>query len=349
MTSLAKKCLIVGPSWVGDMVMAQSLFIHLKQDNPELLIDVLAPAWSEPLLASMPEVNHSIVMPLGHGKLGLKERYQLGTSLRVQQYDWAITLPNSLKSALIPFWAKIPKRTGYKGEMRYGLLNDLRKLDKSKLTMTVQRFVALGHQQHPETAPDYPFPKIGIEQHFLSATLTQFALKKTKPIVAFCPGAEYGSAKRWPAPYFAKLGDDWVAKGYQVLLLGSEKDQAVTTKILAHTQQPDTFINLAGKTSLKEVIALLQTASIVVSNDSGLMHIAAAVNTPLVALYGSSDPLFTPPLSKNNKIISLGLECSPCFKRECPLGTLACLEGITPARVNKQMMALTGESKIDGS
>lgn len=338
MTIQAKKCLIVGPSWVGDMIMAQSLFIKLKQDNPQLVIDVLAPSWSEPMLASMPEVRDSIVMPLGHGKLGLKQRYQLGKSLRNKGYDWAITLPNSLKSALVPFWANIPKRTGYKGEMRYGLINDMRILDKATLTMTVQRFVALGHSLHPDLAPEYEIPRIIIEDSFLNTTLDKFQLETTKPILVFCPGAEYGSAKRWPEKYYAQLGKVMLDRGFQVIILGSEKDKPVATDIVSLTSSTAKLKDLTGTTSLKEVIALLQATTVVVSNDSGLMHIAAAVNTPLVALYGSSDPFFTPPLSHNHAVISLGLECSPCFKRKCPLGTLACLEGITPEAVEESLL-----------
>lgn len=338
MTTKPKKCLIVGPSWVGDMIMAQSLFIQLKQDNPSLIIDVLAPAWSEPLLASMPEVNDSIVMPLGHGKLGLSERYQLGRSLR-DKYDWAITLPNSFKSALVPFWANIPKRTGYKGEMRYRLINDRRLLDKSILTMTVERFVALAHQPHPEISPDYKPPSLHIDETFVTHTVNKYIPKTEKSLIALCPGAEYGPAKRWPEKYYATLSDMLTEQGYQIIILGSEKDQPVAQDILSYSKSLG-LIDLTGKTNLKEVISLLQGSSAAVSNDSGLMHIAAAVKTPLVALYGSSDSNFTPPLSDNHQIFSLGLECSPCFKRECPFGTLACLKGIMPNQVKDGLVKL---------
>ena len=338
----SRQCLIVGPSWVGDMMMAQSLFIRLKQDHPTMAIDVLAPAWSELLLRSMPEIRDSIVMPLGHGKLGLKERYQLGKSLRPTGYDWSIVLPNSLKSALVPYWAKIPLRTGYRGEMRYGLLNDLRRLDKDVLTMTVQRFVALGIEPHPQLPPKYEFPNIRLQADYLKKTARKFSLHESKPVLALCPGAEYGSAKRWPENYYAQLADLMAARDYQVIILGSEKDQAVAldiTKRIQHMKVTE-LVDLTGKTDLSEVIALLQASTVAVSNDSGLMHIAAAVNTPLIALYGSSDPLFTPPLSTHSDILNLGLSCSPCFRRECPLDTLACLQGITPEVVEKKILCL---------
>ena len=327
-----QRCLIVGPSWVGDMIMAQSLFMALKQRFPHLQIDVLAPGWSKPIVASMPEVSESIGMPLGHGKIGLGERYRLGKSLRTKKYDWCIVLPNSLKSVLIPYWANIPKRTGYVGEMRYGLLNDARTLDKQTLGMTVQRFVALAHERESFSPENYQAPRLRLSEVELAGTLSGFGLRDTRPALALCPGAEYGPAKRWPEAHFASLAKRVVAEGWQVWLLGSDKDVPVTEEI-KRLIDSEYCVSLAGKTTLQQVMYLLALADKAVSNDSGLMHIAAAVNTPLVALYGSSDPTFTPPLSTNHDVLSLGLECSPCFKRECPLGTLACLEGISVTEV----------------
>jgi heptosyltransferase-2 len=335
MTKKSKKILIVGPAWVGDMVMAQSLFIYLKQVHPTCIIDVLAPAWSEPLLALMPEVRQSHVMPLGHGKLGLSERIQLGKSLRSEQYDESITLPNSWKSALVPWAAKVKRRIGYKGEMRYGLLNDIYILDKQILTMTVQRFVALGADKTIKTnisLKDCPQPRLSIDQKRAESTLKQYKLETNKPLLALCAGAEYGSAKCWPAEHYAHLARYFLANGWQVVLLGSEKDRAICHKINS-LSSPRACVNLAGKTSLQEAIFILSQANYVVSNDSGLMHIAAAVDRPLIALYGSSDPSFTPPLHQAAQIVYLDLACSPCFKRKCPLGHLDCLQNILPKQL----------------
>ncbi|SDZ97954.1 heptosyltransferase-2 [Thiothrix caldifontis] len=320
-----KRCLIVGPSWVGDMVMAQSLFMALKERFPDLQIDVLAPAWSKSILAAMPEVHTAIEMPLQHGELALGKRYQLGKDLRANAYDWAIVLPRSLKAALVPFWANIPVRTGYKGEMRYWLLNDIRPLDKSVLTMTVQRFVALGLPADTNLPPDIQPPHLVVAH--ASATVL------TSPVLALCPGAEYGGAKRWPADYFAAVAKYYIAQGGKVILLGSAKDALVTAQIANTVNLPAACQDLAGKTSIREVLELLAQADQVVSNDSGLMHVAAAVGTPVIAVYGSSDPMYTPPLSDKAQIVYLGLECSPCFKRECPLGHLDCLQKITPEQV----------------
>lgn len=338
MTLDPKKCLVIGPSWVGDMVMAQSLFIVLKQKYPMMSIDVLAPAWSKSILVAMPEVSRALELPFEHGKLDLVGRWRLGCSLREQQYDWGLVLPNSLKSA-IPLWAaNIKQRTGYKGEMRYGLLNDVRRLDKQKLTKTVQRFVGLAFQG-VEYDGIYPNPCLVVDPAIQQQVCEKFNIDGDRPLVAICPGAEYGPAKRWPEKHVAVFAVQMSKLGYQVVLLGSEKDRVVTDAICSLGELPQE-VNLAGKTKLSDVMALLAQADIAVTNDSGLMHIAAAVGTQVVAIYGSSDPNFTPPLSYNSEVISLGLECSPCFKRECPLGTLACLEAIEPAQVIKRIQQL---------
>ena len=320
--------LVVGPAWVGDMVMAQSLFIELRRRHPAAAIDVLAPGWSLPLLARMPEVRRGIEMPLGHGQLGLGARWRLGRSLR-GRYGRAIVLPNSWKSALVPWAARIPRRTGWRGEMRYGLLNDLRRLDPKYLTMTVQRFVALAGEPGaplPEIAP----PRLAIDPQAVDQALTELKLERPRRLLALCPGAEYGPAKRWPAVHFAELARRYLAQGWTVWLFGSDKDRPVCDNVAALAPG---VVSLAGRTRLEQAVDLLSLADAVVSNDSGLMHVAAALDRPLVALYGSSDPGFTPPLGGRSRVLSLGLECSPCFERRCPKGHLRCLEEIPPGRV----------------
>jgi len=329
--------LVIGPSWVGDMVMAQSLFKVLKQRNPEPAIDLLAPAWSLPLLERMPEVNQGIVMPLGHGKLGLGERYQLGRGLRPERYDQAIVLPNSLKSAIVPWAAGIPKRTGYRGEMRYGLLNDLRILDKRALPMTVQRFVALGVDPE-EPLPEIPEPGLEVQPESIEGALQSIGLSRPEgKLLALCPGAEYGPAKQWPAAYFAQVATEKIKQGWQVWLFGSEKDRTICDDVVSQIPPPPDrgregvgVVSLAGRTTLEQAVDLMSLATVVVGNDSGLMHVAAALDRDLVAIYGSSDPGFTPPLNQRAQIVDLNLECSPCFKRECPLGHTDCLKQLSP-------------------
>ncbi|MCI0508410.1 MAG: lipopolysaccharide heptosyltransferase II, partial [Gammaproteobacteria bacterium] len=231
MPAPVKQILVVGPSWVGDMVMAQSLFITLRQTYPDAVIDVLAPAWSEPILNRMPQVHSAIKQPVGHGEFGLLARYRLGKQLRKRSYDFAIVIPRSFKSALVPFFARIPTRIGYKGEIRFGLINHMRKLDKSLLTQTVQRFVALGLPQDAPLPPAIPEPKLTVDKENQQRVLQKLGLTLDRPAVGLMPGAEYGPAKRWPAPNFAGLANYLVEQGYQVWLLGSEKDRAVAETI----------------------------------------------------------------------------------------------------------------------
>lgn len=304
------KTLIIGPSWVGDMMMSQSLYRTLKQLNPDNEIDVMAPSWCRALLNKMPEVNQSIDMPLGHGELELTKRFKLGKSLRESNYDQAIVLPNSLKSALIPFFAKIPKRTGWKGEMRFGLLNDIRKLNKQAFPLMVQRYVALAYPRHEiHSANELPqpllWPKLNIEQNEVNEALINFNIPQDVPLIGFCPGAEFGPAKRWPDYHYAALADMIVKQHAKILIFGSAKDREVGEQIIARMTHGEQCINLAGKTTLEQAVNLIASCKAIVTNDSGLMHVAAALDRPLVALYGPSSPDFTPPLSDNAEVIRL--------------------------------------------
>lgn len=328
---VACRILVVGPAWVGDMVMAQSLFKVLHARHPGCQLDVLAPAWSEPLLARMPEVAASLVMPLGHGQLQLATRYRLGRGLAARGYRQAIVLPNSLKSAITPFAARIPRRTGYTGELRFGLLNDRRRLDKQALTMTVQRFVALGLEPGDPLPDPIPAPALQVDGTAVERARQRLGLSEVSgPVLALCPGAEFGAAKRWPEEKYAAVASRMQARGWQVWLFGSERDRPVSAAIAKRA--PGCF-DLAGRTSLEEAIDLLSAADQVITNDSGLMHVAAALDRPTVAIYGSSDPSFTPPLSPRARIVRLGLPCSPCFERNCPLGHLDCLRKLDEEQV----------------
>ncbi len=326
-----QKILVDGPAWIGDMVMAQSLFKLLKQQYPDACIDVLAPQWTAPLLSCMPEINQQIILPFKHGELRWRQRYDFAKTLRHHHYDWAILLRNSFKSALIPFWAKIPQRTGWLGEWRFGLLNDWRTLDKTHYPLMIERFMALAYPAKTALQKPYPLPQLKLDADAVNDSLQTFQLDTKRPIAALCPGAEYGPAKRWPAEHFAKVAQEKLAKGWQVWLMGSANDKTINDKINALCQQR--CLNLAGRTNLAQAIHLLSLSRVVITNDSGLMHIAAALDRPLVVLYGSSSPTFTPPLSEKVKILSLALSCSPCFKRTCPLGHTNCLKQLLPTEV----------------
>lgn len=335
------KILIIGPSWVGDMVMSQSLYITLKKQHPEAIIDVMAPAWCKPILERMPEVNQAIEMPFKHGQFSFFERIKLGLLLKKDQYQHAYVLPNSAKSAIIPFFAKIPKRTGWKGELRYGLLNDLRSNKKSFQYM-VERYIALAYPKQDMKnskslggLTQQPKPTLAVDKKIQALTRTKYQLLDERPIIGLCPGAEFGPAKRWPEEHYAEVAEEMVNQGYQVWIFGSVKDQATTDKIhklLSKKDQLHTH-KLSGKTSLIEVVDLLASCETVVSNDSGLMHIAAAVGCKVIAIYGSTSPEYTPPLADKVTILQTDIACRPCFKKQCPYGHLKCLTELSSEAV----------------
>lgn len=334
------KTLVVGPAWVGDMVMAQTLFKVLKAHEPHRLIDVLAPPWTKPLLERMPEVHQAIESPFPSGAFELKKRYCFGKRLRSEAYDWAIVLPNAWKAALVPFFARIPRRTGWLGEYRYGLLNDIRSLDKEELPLIIQRFMALGLQKGAALPASRIFPRWGVTGACVQKTLDHLGLSRpSQPLLVLCPGAEFGPAKRWPEGYYAEVARAKLAEGWAVWLLGSPNDQAVAQAIGPAAGQA--CLDLIGKTTLNEAIDLMSLASAVVANDSGLMHVAAALDLPLVAVYGPTSPDFAPPLSDKAKVLRTGIACSPCSQRDCPLGHSKCMTELSPARVLQALNALS--------
>jgi len=327
----ANKILVIGPAWVGDMVMVQSVFIALKQQNPSNIIDVVAPAWSAPVLARMPEVRRVIKVDLQHGKLQFRQRYQVGKSLR-GEYDRAFILPRTFKSALIPYFAKIPQRTAYRGEMRYGIVNDMRTLDTSLTYKAVEKYLQLvATNEQRAQAPKIHFPRLEVDLEKRKQVAEKYSVDMTKPIIAFMPGAEFGPSKQWPGKYFGELAMRFKQQGYGVYVFGSPKDMQIAQEIVKSSKGD--AINLCGQTTLEEVVDLLSLVQIAVTNDSGLMHIAAAVDKPVVAIYGAITPEYTPPLTDKKEIQYLGLECSPCWKKQCPYGHYNCLNNIEVDKV----------------
>lgn len=326
--------LIVAPNWIGDALLAQPLLARLHRRLPGLIIDVLAPPWTAPVLARMPEVSEIIHAPFAHGELKLKERWRLGRSLRERGYREAIVLPNSFKSALIPFFADIHLRAGFVGESRYGLLNVLHKLDREDLPLMAERYAQLAEMPGEAVVRPLEAVRLRVDEANQLITMARLGLTRGQPIVVFCPGAEYGPAKRWPAAHFAALARLLAARGMQVWLIGSAKDEPVGAEIARLSE--GAARNLCGRTDLAAAIDLIAAADLVVSNDSGLMHVAAATGRPLVAIYGSSDSRHTPPLAppQQARLVELaGLACRPCFKRVCPLGHFRCMNDITPEQV----------------
>jgi heptosyltransferase II len=324
------KALVVAPSWIGDTILAQPLFERLHAYHPGLELDALAPRWVAPVLARMPQISSILENPFGHGELALRRRYHLGRALAAHGYQRAYILPNSLKSALVPVFAGIPERIGFLGESRYALLSSYHRLDKEALPLMVERYAQLAEAPAAALPRPLPRPHLQSTPAQQAAVLQALGLGSPRRPVVFCPGAEFGAAKRWPIEHYAALARALADCGHDIWLLGSARDREVGEAIVAAAGN---CRNLCGTTSLDQAIDLIAAAALVVTNDSGLMHITAALNRPLIALFGSSSPQFTPPLCDSATVLRLDLACSPCFKRECPLGHLDCLQKLEPARV----------------
>ena len=336
--------LLVAPAWVGDAVMSEPLIRQIA-DHDQKPVDVLAPPWVAPLYERMPNVGRVIPAPFAHGRLDLKARWALGRHLGTHGYQNAYLLPNSLKSALPTFFAGIPNRIGFTGECRYGLVNRRQTLNKQALPRMVDRFLALAPAGAAAAqAPDLDIPRLTARPGAFAALSDKLGLTvKSHPLAILCPGAEYGPAKRWPEAHFAQLATSLKQTGFTVCTLGSGKDQAIGDAI--ETLSHGAAINLCGRTQLAEAIDLLSGASVVISNDSGLMHVAAALDRPLIALFGSSSPVFTPPLAKQVRILQHPVPCSPCFARTCRYGHLDCLNKLMPETVLAATLAMAPTSE----
>jgi len=339
-----RRILIIAPNWIGDAVMSQPLLAQLKAAHPNSQIDVLASTWVAPIYQACSEVDQVIKANLEHKKLQWTLRKQLAKQLQANHYQACFVLPNSLKSALIPWLANIPFRIGYQGELRFGLINfALPNPSKINRPPMVEHYLALASLLDEESVTgevaqlSSNIPTLNVLEQAKQVILEKLHSSNINPqaIYVFCTGAEYGITKRWPAEHFAKLAQELTTDNVSnhIILLGSKGDYALAENICQHATDLSNIHNWCGNTSLDEAIALISMSRAVVSNESGLMHIAAALKTPQVAIFGSSDPHHTPPLSHKAQVIWLNLPCSPCHKRECPLGHLKCLKDILPEQV----------------
>jgi len=313
--------------------MTEPLLRRLQARGERITVGALP--WVAPVYRAMPQVAEVIEFPFAHGGLQWRGRRQMAAALR-GRFDVAYVCPNSLKSALIPWWAGIRTRVGYLGESRYLLLNRTRpNPPKGERPPMVAFYSALSGDA--DTAADKPVLQLDAAAQ---ATALHALELQAQGYYVMAPGAEYGAAKRWPAEHFARLA---AQLRLPVVLLGSGKEAALCAEItaLAQVQRLGACINLAGRTSLDQALAVIASAKAMVSNDSGLMHVAAAFGVPQVAIFGSSSPLHTPPLSDKAQVLWLKndagyqppLDCAPCFQRECPLGHTRCLTDIAPERV----------------
>lgn len=343
--STLHKILVISPNWVGDAIMAQPLLSVLKESYPNSLIDVLAPKWVSPVWQAMREVNEVIATNLKHGQLQLGERWKIAKQLKETHYDEAYVLPNSLKFALIPWFAGIVRRVGYLGEKRYGLLNVIHRDEKDHPRAMVPFYAALANEPKADVplVENLPRPHMYVLPEALDALKRKLAINWSKRIVAFAPGAEFGVAKRWPTNHFIDLAK-MIVKDYSdvlIVLMGSANDQ---TACLPIAKEVPEIVNLAGQTTLSEAITLLSQVDLLVTNDSGLMHVASAFDKPVVAIYGSTDYTHTPPTSPLAEIVSLDLPCAPCQKRQCPLGHHNCMQQLNASLVFKAVQKHLGVS-----
>jgi len=330
------KALIVAPAWVGDMVMAHTLVQCLAQCHTHLELHVAAPPATAALATRMTEVEHVHIADFPHGEFGWSKRRATGKRFRAIGFDEAYVLPNSWKSALTPFFAGIPRRVGWRGEARYGLLNDRRRLDENLYPLMIERFMALADPAGALPPKPYPLPKLQADADNLERTLSELGLGEAgrENVAVLCPGAEFGAAKKWPAEHYAAVANALLQADWQVWLMGSPNDaQDCQAIAMAATGAR----NLAGRTSLLDALDLMSVARQVVCNDSGLMHIACALDRPTVGIFGSTSAQFTPPLGELAVVVERNLDCRPCFQRTCPLGHLDCLRGLAPQQVIERL------------
>lgn len=327
------KALIIAPAWVGDMVMAHTLVQRLSALHTQIELHVAAPGATAPLAARMAEISAVHTMDFDHGELGLAKRRKLGRSLRSQGYAVAYVLPNSWKSALVPFFAGISRRVGWRGEARYVLLNDCRKLDQMAYPLMIERCMALAEPNGALPDKPYPQPVLQTDPNNLARCLSALDLSPER-VTVMCPGAEFGAAKKWPAEHYAEVATAVMSAGGQVWLMGSPKDVA---DCVAISEAAPGVENLAGRTTLLDALDLMSVAQQVVCNDSGLMHIACALNKPTLGIFGSTSPAFTPPLCDTAVVVEQTLGCRPCFQRTCPLGHMDCLVKLMPQQVIGQL------------
>tara|TARA_B100002052_G_scaffold285038_1_gene297507 strand:- start:1517 stop:2569 length:1053 start_codon:yes stop_codon:yes gene_type:complete len=320
---MTRRILVVGPSWIGDMVMAQSLFMDLRNRLPDAVIDVLAPPVTAALVARMPEVDAAVTSEIRHGEFAWAKRRVEGARLRERGYDQAIVLQRSAKAALVPWLAGIDRRTGVRGELRYGLINDVRRIDVARYPLKAEHYALLGLDSADDTLAPIRFPRLAVDPSNQSALIERFALDLDRPIVGFAPGAAYGPAKAWPAAHYAELAARLDALGWACWIFGSQADRDLADAMKAAA--PRHGVDFSEQTALTDVVDLAALATHFVGNDTGIMHLASAAAPSVIGLYGSTDPDYAPPLAASAQRLWRGMDCSPCRQRHCPFGHQACL------------------------
>ena len=313
-----EKLLIIPQNWLGDIVMSQTLLKRVKSENPNTEIDILVNSTFKSLVERMPEISKAVILDCGHKELGLLKRLNLARRIK-GNYDQSIVLSRSIKSALIPYFAKIPIRTGELGESRYILINDLKKFTKEDRRKTAFRYVSMFSKKE-EVLDEKYYPSLQSDPENIKILSDKYKLNLDKKIIIFAPGAAFGPSKMWPVEKFKELGEK-LNKDFFILILGSNNEKNIGDKIVTNKN----MINLCGETSITDAVDLMHISEFCVSNDSGLMHLASATNTKSISIYGATSPELTPPLTSNKEIHYRGISCSPCFEKKCKYGHYNCL------------------------
>ena len=316
-----EKLLIIPQNWLGDIVMSQTLLKRVKSENPNTVIDILVNSTFKSLVERMPEINKAVILDSGHKELGLLKRLNLARRIK-GNYDQSIVLSRSIKSALIPYFAKIPIRTGELGESRYILINDLKKFTKEDRRKTAFRYVSMFSKKEEVLDKKY-YPSLQSDPENMKILSDKYKLNLDKKIIIFAPGAAFGPSKMWPVEKFKELGEK-LNKDFFILILGSNNEKNIGDKIVTNKN----MINLCGETTITDAVDLIHISEFCVSNDSGLMHLASATNTKSISIYGATSPELTPPLTSNKEIHYRGISCSPCFEKKCKYGHYNCLVDI---------------------
>ncbi|MFZ6798341.1 lipopolysaccharide heptosyltransferase II [Undibacterium sp. Di24W] len=333
------RLLVIAPNWIGDAIMAQPLLRLLRAQHPNAQIDVLAPKWVAPVVQAMSEVDMVLESTIRHGSIKIRDYWKHAQEIRRKEYSAVYVLPNSIKYALLPWLAGIKKRIGYRGETRYGLINVMHHDSKISPRPMTDFYAALARAPQDPIPATLPKPRLSVSTLKNEQLFGKFGLATNLPIIVLAPGAEFGSAKRWPETYFADLARKILGfnRKAQIVILGGPNDRAVCQQI--HEQVPNA-LNLAGNTTLEQAIGLISGASAIISNDSGLLHIASALNRPTLAIYGPTDPQHAPSHSDKKISISLNLSCAPCKQKECPLGHRECMTKISPDMVWQSLLPI---------
>jgi len=315
--------------WIGDFVRCHSVVKLLNARFPDRPVDVLSTTLCAPLTDYMPGLRRAIVVDLPRRRIAVQNQLALARRLKHENYGSALVMPRTWKSALAPFLAAIPERTGFVGEMRFGLLNDLRHGER-RLPRMVDRCAALALPPQAELPPAWPLPELKVARAEIENWRRDQGLAiDSRPVMVLAPGA-VGPSKRWPASAYTALARRLIAEGFAVWVVGGPEEKSLAAEIIGETAARD----LTGH-DLRNAILALAAAAVAVSNDSGLLHVAAALGTPAIGIFGPTSPWHWAPLNPLAATIESKskVECRPCHKPVCRFGHHRCMRDIPPDQV----------------